>query len=126
MQAYERTYARVLGTMAVVGFALLLVSTVVTIFELMPTMVGPEEWQALWAQPAEAMRERVVSTLELTPRGLTAEGLGFVAVGFFGIATAVSLVASIPLFFAKGRPIFGVLGLLQLLVYAVAIWVIAG
>ncbi len=123
MKAYERTYARVLGTMAAVGFGLLLVSIAVTILELLPTVVAPEEWQAIWLKPARAMQERVVSTLEFSPRSLTSEGLGFIAVGFFGIATAVSLVASIPFFFAKGRPIIGFLSLTQLVVYVVAVWV---
>ena len=123
MKVYESVYARVLGIMAVLGFALLLVSVTVTVFELLPTAVEPGEWQEIWLLPAQSMREQVVSELDFGSGPLTAEELGFIAIGFFGIATAVTLVASIPAFFAKRRFILGFLGLLQLLVFGVAVWV---
>lgn len=126
MKLYESVYARVLGIMAVLGFVLLLVSVTVTIFELLPTGVEPDEWQEIWLRPAQSMREQVVSDLDLGVGPLTAEELGFIAIGFFGIATAVTLIASIPAFFARKRLSLGFLGLLQLLVFAVAIWVSVG
>jgi hypothetical protein len=126
VKLYESVYARVLGIMAVLGFVLLLVSVTVTIFELLPTGVEPDEWQEIWLRPAQSMREQVVSDLDLGVGPLTAEELGFIAIGFFGIATAVTLIASIPAFFARKRLSLGFLGLLQLLVFAVAIWVSVG
>ncbi len=126
MKLYESVYARVLGTMAVLGFVLLLVSVAVTVFELLPTGVEPDEWQEIWLRPAQSMREQVLSKLDLGSGPLTAEELGFIAIGFFGVATAVTLIASIPAFFAKKHFSLGLLGLLQLLVFAVAIWVSVG
>lgn len=126
MKLYESVYARVLGIMAVLGFVLILLSVTVTIFELLPTEVEPGEWQEIWLRPAQSMREQVVSKLDFGAGPLTAEELSFIAIGFFGIATAMSLVASIPVFFSKRRLALGFLGLLQLLVFAVAIWVSVG
>lgn len=126
MKVYEAIYARVLGTIAVLGFLLLILSVTVTVFELLPTQVEPETWQEIWNRPAQTMRDEVVSNLDFGSGPLTAEELGFIAIGFFGVATAVTLVAAIPALFVKRRFVLGFFGLIQLLVYAVAIWVSAG
>lgn len=126
MKVYEAVYARVLGTMAVLGFLLLLLSVTATVFELLPTQVEPEAWQEIWTRPAQSMRDEVITELNFGSGPLTAEELGFIAIGFFGIATAVTLVAAIPAIFAKRRFALGFFGLIQLLVYAVAIWVSIG
>lgn len=125
MKEYEALYARMLGTMAIVGFLLLLGAMVVTLFGLLPGEVNPEEWRSLWLQPASEMREEIVSRLSLFRAPLTAEELSFLAVGFFGIVTAVTLVAAIPLFFARRRRALGIAGCLQLLVLATAVLVTA-
>jgi hypothetical protein len=125
MKDYEALYARVLGIVALVGFASLVLAIVVTLFGLLPSEVNPEEWKSLWLRPASEMREQVVSRLSFFRSPATVEELSFLAVGFFGIATAVTLSATIPLFFARGRKILGLLGLCQLIVLATAVLVTA-
>lgn len=125
MKEYEALYARLLGILAIVGFALLLSAMVVTLFGLLPVEVEPEQWKALWLRPASELRGDVLSRLSFFAHPLTAEEMSFLAVGFFGIVTAVTLASTIPLFLARRRRALGILGLLQLTVLATAVLVTA-
>ncbi len=121
MKNYERVYARVLGLLGGIGFALLVMATVLTVSGALAATVDAEDWPKIWVHPADRMSRLVVEDLAPFCGSLTAEEAGFLALGFFGLVTAVAMGAVIPAFVLARRWVYLGLAVCQLAVLALAV-----